>query len=365
MKDVFIDQSMDFKKLYTDSKFPGSFSGKNRFIKAIRSKDRSIKRRDVEKALRSIDSYTLHKPLKKPKLYRRIYTKGINYQFQIDLIDMSKFEDENDGYRWFITIIDTFSKKAWAFKTKRKNGKAILEVMEPFLEENTPQKIEFDQGKEFYNRPFIKLLRRLKIKYFSVYSDNKCAIVERFNRTLKTRMYRSFTSQGNRRWVDILQDLVDGYNDSVHSSTSFKPNDVNKRNEHLVRRILYPKIIKEKKYTKPAFKVGDTVRLAGKKAAFQKGYEQTYSYEVFEISEIKDTYPKTYGIKDYNGETIEGSFYKSELEQVDKSDDIWPVNKILKSRKYRGETQYLVNFLGYPESLTEWISQNQLFNNAD
>ena len=118
MRGVFIDQCMDFKKLYTDSRFPGSFSGKNRFIKAIRSRDRSIKRRDIEKALQSIDSYSLHKPLKKPKLYRRIYTKGVNYQFQIDLIDMSKFENENDGYRWFITIIDTFSKKAWAFKTK-------------------------------------------------------------------------------------------------------------------------------------------------------------------------------------------------------------------------------------------------------
>ena len=355
---------MDFKKLYTDSKFPGSFSGKKRFIKSIRSKDPSIKINDIEKALRSIDSYSLHKPLQKPKLYRRIYSKGINYQFQIDLIDMTKFENENDGYRWFITIIDIFSKKAWAFKMKRKSGKAILEVMEPFLEENTPKKIEFDQGKEFYNRPFLKLLKRLKIVYFSVYSDNKCAIVERFNRTLKTRMYRSFTARGNQRWIDILQDLVDGYNDSIHSSIGFKPNEVNKRNEHLVRKKLYPKVIKEKKYTKAAFKIGDTVRLAGKKTAFQKGYEQTYSYEVFEVYEIKDTYPKTYGIKDYKGEVIEGSFYKSELERVDKSDDIWPVNKILKSRSYRGATQYLVNFVGYPESLTEWIPQNQLFNNA-
>ena len=356
---------MDFKKLYTDSKFSGSFSGKNRFINAVRSKDRSIKRSDIEKALQSIDSYSLHKPLRRPILVRRIYSKGINYQFQIDLIDMSKFEHENDGYRWFITIIDTFSKKAWAFKIKRKTGKAIVEVMRPFLERNTPKKIEFDQGKEFYNRPFLKLLRRLKITYFSVYSDNKCAIVERFNRTLKTRMYRSFTSVGNHRWIDILQDLVNGYNESMYSSIGFKPNDVNKRNEHLVRKILYPKILKEKKYTKPAFRIADTIRLARKKAAFQKGYEQTYSYEVFEVSEIKDTYPKTYGVKDYNGEIIEGSFYKSELERVDKSDDIWPVNKIIKSRKYRGETQYLVNFLGYPETLTEWIPQNQLFNNAN
>ena len=107
------------------------------------------------------------------------------------------------------------------------------------------------------------------------------------------------------------------------------------------------------------------MRLAKKKKEFQKGYEQTYSYEVFEIDEIKNTYPVTYGIKDYKGERIEGSFYKSELELVDKSDDIWPINKIIRSRKLKGKTEYLVNFLGYPETLTQWIPQNQLFNNAE
>ena len=73
----------------------------------------------------------------------------------------------------------------------------------------------------------------------------------------------------------------------------------------------------------------------------------------------------TYGIKDFKDEVIKGSFYKNELEAVDKLDDIWPINQIIKSRKYRGETQFLVNFLGYPETLTQWIPQNQLFNNAN
>ena len=75
-------------------------------------------------------------------------------------------------------------------------------------------------------------------------------------------MYRSFTARGYRRWIDILQDLVDGYNDSIHSLIGFRSNDANNRNEHLVCRILYPKIDKEKRYSKAAFKLGDTVRLA-------------------------------------------------------------------------------------------------------
>ena len=124
-------------------------------------------------------------------------------------------------------------------------------------------------------------------------------------------MFHSFTANGKRRWIDNLQSLVDGYNDKKHSSTEFKPNEVDKRNEHLVCRILFPKIVKKKIHTKPVFKVGDTVRIARKKYTFQKGYEETFSYEVFQIAEIKENYPVTYGIQDFKDEVIKGSFYKN------------------------------------------------------
>ena len=353
---------MDLKDLYNDPTFPASFSGKQRFYNALKSRDKKIKYKTVDNALRAINSYTLHKPVNKPKLFRRIYTKGINYLYQIDLVDMTKFENENDGYRWIITVIDTFSKKAWAFKIKRKSAQSIMSVMKPFLKENTPQKIEFDQGKEFYNSQFINLLNKLKIKYFSVYSDHKCAIVERFNRTLKTRMYRSFTSQNNNRWVDILQDLVDGYNKTQHKSTKFSPNNVSSKNESIVRKSLYPKAQKEKKHMKPVFSVGDSVRITKKKNIFQKGYEKTWSHEVFYINEIKDTYPVTYGIKDYKGDLIEGSFYSNELQLIDVSDNIWPIEKIISTRKRKGKTEYLVKFLGYSDEANSWIAQEELFN---
>ena len=136
---------MDLKRLYNDAKFPASFAGKNRFTNAIQSRYPNVKANDVEKALRATDSYTLHKPTRRTPLYRRIYTKGINYLYQIDLVDMTKFANENDGYKWLITCIDTFSKKAWSFKMKNKTANSIVEVMKPFLLANHPQKLEFDQ----------------------------------------------------------------------------------------------------------------------------------------------------------------------------------------------------------------------------
>ena len=104
------------------------------------------------------------------------------------------------------------------------------------------------------------------------------------------------------------------------------------------------------------------MRITRKKSIFQKGYEQTYSYEVFEISEIKNTYPITYGLRDYKGDEIKGSFYTNEIQLVDKSDNIWPIEKIVNTRKRRGHTEYLVKFLGYPNEANSWIPQQDLFN---
>ena len=353
---------MNLKQLYNDSIFPASFTGKARFAKAVQTQYPNIKTKDVEKALKAIDSYTLHKPTKRPSLFRRIYTKGIGYLYQIDLVDMSKFAKENDRYHFLITIIDTFSKKAWAFKLKSKTATSIMQVMKVFLLTNRPQKIEFDQGTEFYNTQFLNLLKTYGIKFYSVYSDRKCAIVERFNRTLKTRMYRSFTARGTHRWIDILQNLIDGYNNTKHRSTRFATNHVNKSNENVVRKKLFPKVKKAKQHLKPYYNVGDTVRITRKKSIFQKGYEQTYSYEVFKVSEIKNTYPVTYGLKDYKGIEIKGSFYKNEIQLVDKSNNIWPIEEIVDTRKRSGRTEYLVKFLGYPTEANTWIAQNDLFN---
>ena len=67
----------------------------------------------------------------------------------------------------------------------------------------------------------------------------------RWNRTIKTLMFRAFTEYGNHRWISWIQKLVESYNNSVHSATKFAPNAVNPSNEHLVRKNLYPPAKKE------------------------------------------------------------------------------------------------------------------------
>ena len=82
---------------------------------------------------------------------------------------------------------------------------------------------------------------------------------------------------------------------------------------------------------------------------------------MFQVAQVNlNTYPITYTIKDYRGDTIKGAFYAEELQVVDKSDNIYPINKILNTRRRRGKIEYLVTFLGYPDRY--WIPQQDLFD---
>ena len=86
-----------------------------------------------------------------------------------------------------------------------------------------------DEGKEFYNATLQRWLKKEGIQHFSTLGDAKSSVVERFNRTLKSRLYRYFTAANTTQYVDILPSLVQRYNEDVHPSIGMAPKDVNVR----------------------------------------------------------------------------------------------------------------------------------------
>jgi len=91
--------------------------------------------------------------------------------------------------------------------------------------------------------PTLKRIRRLAEKARCNYvrkcdTDLKASVVERFNRTLKTKMYRYFTHANTRRYVDVLDDLVHTYNNTYHRSIGMAPVEVGPHNENDVRACL-------------------------------------------------------------------------------------------------------------------------------
>ena len=224
----------------------------------------------------------------------------------MDLVDMKKYNKENKGYYWILTGIEILSRYAFAIPVYRKDKenmtKAVAKMLTKFKErfKNYPKFIQFDEGKEFYNTGVKSLLRdAYNIKYFSSYSDKKATVVERFNRTLKTIMWKYFDANNTHKWLDVLDSLVKNYNNNVNRGIGMKPLDVNQENKHEIWIRLFGQPVGE---IKPKFKIGDTVRISAYKNIFQKGYEANFTKELFKISEIFFGDPIVYEVEDLDGE---------------------------------------------------------------
>ena len=125
---------------------------------------------------------------------------------------------------------------------KNKSGLCVKEAFESTLVEKVPFYLQTDRGTRFKNILFQGQLTEYNIKFYTLENDDiQAAIVERFNRTLHTRIYRYFMNSKSFRYVDVLQDLVHSYNHTYHSSIGMSTTSVNVKNEGLVRHKLFHK----------------------------------------------------------------------------------------------------------------------------
>eukprot|EP00732_Lithocolla_globosa_P001254 Lithocolla_globosa_v1_NODE_591_length_3661_cov_41.346644.p1 type:complete len:354 gc:universal NODE_591_length_3661_cov_41.346644:876-1937(+) len=310
-----------------------------------------LKPEQIAKKLEGVDAYTLNKQALKNFQRRRVYAGGIDVQWQIDLADLSRLSKENKGFKYLLTVIDVLSKYAWAVPLKTKTGPEVRAALDKiFASGRIPKIIQSDDGKEFYNSRVQELFKKHNITHFSTNNETKASIVERFNRTLKGRMYKYFDVTQSFRYIDVLDDLLEGYNNSYHRSIKMKPSEVNQDNEHQVLSSLYSDDVHMDR--QPKLKVGDHVRISGVKHIFGKSFEGEWSIEVFKISEVLNTQPPTYKIVDLMGEDVIGSFYEEELQRVAKP-ETFRIEKIIRRRKNGSEV--LVKWLGYPDKFNQWI----------
>jgi hypothetical protein len=215
-----------------------------------------------------------------------------------------------------------------------------------------------DKGSEFYNKEFIAWTKSQNIKMYSTYSESKSVIVERFQRTLKNMIFTYFTEHNTRNWIDILPSFVKKYNHNVHSTIGMSPIDATKQeNQPEVFERLHKHIETKKK--EPKFKIGDKVRISRQKGVFEKGFDNNFSYEVFNVTDVLPTDPVTYRLSDYHNEPIEGSFYTQELLKT-QVPDYYLVEKVLKTRTVGKKKEYLVKFMGWNKKFNEWLTEDQM-----
>ena len=145
---------------------------------------------------------------------------------------------------------------------------------------------------------------------FSTFNEGKSVVGERFIRTLKNKLYKHMTATGKNLYYDVLDDIVNEYNNTKHNTIKMKlkdfKNDTTKSSAVARNKRVY---IDEHNKKSARYNVGDRVRISKFKNIFAKGYTPNWSREIFIVDKINDTVPYTNNLKDLNGEEIIGSFY--------------------------------------------------------
>ena len=339
--------------LYYDPDHITSYGGS---VKSLaKSSGKSVKQ--TAKWLSAEEAYTLHKPARKRYERRRVITGGPGQQSQADLIDVSKLSKHNDNFKFLLTCVDVFSKKAHVVPIKSKSPVEVVKGFTTF-EDHLPFSLNTDKGMEFKGKTLQDWLHKRHVKYFTSQDPIvKCSIVERFNRTILSILYRYFTKNNTLRYVDVLPKLVRNYNNRYHSAIDMAPNNVNAKNAHIVWRKLYPSKRYRSYHRNPNFKVGDTVRISKTKKIFDKGYLPQWTGEIFTVRKLLTTFPYTYKISDWSGESIDGSFYEAELQKVTTSHrDVYDIEKVLRSTKNR----VFVKWKNWPSKFNSWVSKKDL-----
>jgi transposase InsO family protein len=313
-------------------------------------------------------SHTLHKNYAIKFKRNQIIATDIDEQWQGDLFFIDEFQKQNKGFKCGLAIIDVVSRFAWVELMKDKTGPTTTEAFKKIIERAHPRKpkrLQTDKGTEFLNQTFQNYLKQKDIDFFTTFSDHKAAIAERFIKTLKLLIYKYLDEHNTNIYWDKIQEIVQTYNSTFHSTIKTTPESVTPENVGGVLNTLYSHLWKSGdrlKQKKIKFKVNDYVRLSKIHSEhFKKGYKGNWSVEIFKVSKIRNTFPYiTYAVSDLSGKEIFGSYYEQELQlvpDVDMKKQFWKIEKFIRYRTLpSGEKQGLVKWLDYGDEFNSWVT---------
>ena len=230
----------------------------------------------------------------------------------LDILDLKDYGPEkNRGYRYVLVIIDNFSKIGWTVPLKNKSAQTIKDFFEKIVitSQKSPNLIETDRGKEFYNSIFQNFISTKNIKHYSRNSSVGAVFAEKFNITNRNLLKRPVFEKGDGNCIDILPTKTKQYNNRVHTSTKLTSiqASLKEKEGHFYRNLL-----DKREKMKPKFQVTDLVRVADLKKTFSKGDKSYCSHKLYKIIEIiNDTIPG-YKIDNIKERYKEGLLKKTE-----------------------------------------------------
>ena len=203
----------------------------------------------------------LHKPILKKFKKRKVDSSFRDNIWGVDLADMQSQSKYNKGIKYLLCAIDLFSKYAWVVPIKDKKGTSIVNAFQKIISEGRkPNKIWVDQGSEFYNNSFKDFLKINNIEIYSTYNEGKSVAAERFIRTLKNKIFKHMAAISKNVYFDVLEHIVNKYNNTVHRTIKMKPIDVTDD--------YYAEYNEDSNKKNPKFKIGDHLRISKYKNIF-------------------------------------------------------------------------------------------------
>jgi transposase InsO family protein len=379
---AWTDEAIDRQlgNLYYGLGDPASYSGTEQlYARAMELQIPGITRERVRKFLTEQATYQLHKPAHRKFTHNQTVVGHRDEQWQADLAVMNNLAHDNKGYRYILTCIDVLSRYAWAVPVRTKGTKDMLAAMELLFDEawpRKPQRLQTDRGVEFYNAAVRRFLREQNVELFSTNSPFKCALVERFNRTLKTMLYKYFTAHKTRRWYDVLDSMVTAYNQRPNRTIGAPPATVLTEDDdrRVWRRVYYDskqaQLRRADLHPRNAdntANAGDRVRISLTKGHFDKGYMPNWGRQHLVVKQVvppnRGGRPRpVFRLADTEGEDMNGQYYPEEVQRVpERLHNTFEVERILRRRAADGgQTETLVKFKGWPEKFNRWITEAEL-----
>ena len=352
-------------KIYSDLKNPASLSSIEKLYEEVKKQDKTITRSEVKKFLSSKDSYTLHKHNRNRFPRRKFYFKRPGFYILSDVAYMKEYEKENTAY--LLILIDGFSRYLTVIPIKTLKANEMNKVLDTFLTNNIYKyrKIFTDCGQEYRSNILKNLYKKHEIVWYTTHNKSiKVSVAERVILTLKNKIKRYLTEFNTEHYLDVLPDIVKTYNLSKHRSLNYRtPIDI-----HLLTKwgdikefssMIYKQDAKKRRTVGNILSEKQVVRIVSARTTFTRAIHVRNTYELFKICKVnKHHIPITYSLCDLENNPIEGIFYRQELTEVEDK-GIYAV-EILKTRRRRGKSEYLIRYVHYPLSPEVWIDQNQL-----
>lgn len=319
---------------------------------------KTVPRRKVETFLEGEDAHTLHRTRRIHFKRNQVYADTIDAVWQADLTDVQDLENENPGCRFLLCIVDVFSKFGWIEPIASKSARDVLKGFEAVFArtERRPSCLITDKGREFQNQLVRKYLKDMDVDLYNTENpDTKASVCERWQRTIKQKLWKIFTQREKYVFTDgTLQDVVDAYNHTYHRSIKMRPIDVTQDRVLEVYNNLYHNAEFWRGDKSHTIKVGDYVRISREKGRYEKGYHWNWSEEIYRVIKIIRHPVAVYELEDLDGDMLKGRFYKEELQKVKKPDK-FKIAYIVDTKGKGARRQQLVHWRGYPVKSRSWI----------